>query len=274
MRINRLTLAVLALGLHSAFSPVRAQELTIRTAVELGFPTVTNTGYRILHSPDLVAWQPTGRQIFGDGSDVSRFFSATRTQRYFQTESFAVRDLNSILEQIRATRNVPALACAVVRSNRIVGLGAAGWRKWNVTNAPVTVADKWHHGSITKSMTATLEQLSSNRGGAPEVVPGAIWSDLWNFGGTPREGRRQLLERMTTNAPASTPGTRYEYSNTGCRRGLASPRLPDTPITPGGTPSQTRHFRPAKATRRRQFPPARTRIIRPRLARPAPFIAR
>src|SRR5438874_145255 len=79
-------------------------------------------------------------------------------------EIFAVRDLNAILEQIRITRNVPALACAVVQSNRIVGLGAAGWRKWNVTNAPVTVGDKWHHGSITKSMTATLAAMLVEEG--------------------------------------------------------------------------------------------------------------
>lgn len=251
MKINRLTLAVIVLGFHLTAAIVHAQVLTVKTAVELGFPTVTNTGYRIIHSSDLLTWEPIGRQIFGDGADVSRLFSITTTQRYFQTESFAVRDLNSILEQIRTTRNVPALACAVVQSGRIVGLGAVGRRKGNVTNAPVTIEDKWHHGSVTKSMTATLaamlveegrikwtntladifpyftnrmhpgwraatlEQLSSNRGGAPEIMPTGVWNDLWNFGGTPRENRRQLLERMTTNAPASTPGTRYEYSNTG-----------------------------------------------------------
>ncbi|MEI2727430.1 MAG: serine hydrolase domain-containing protein [Verrucomicrobiota bacterium] len=182
---------------------------------------------------------------------MSRLFSLTVPQRYFRTDSFEVRDLNSILEQIRSTRNVPALASAVVRSNRIIGLGAVGWRKWNITNAPVTLADKWHHGSNTKSMTATLaamlveegriqwsntmaevfpefasrmhagwraatlEQLASNRGGAPEDIPSSVWNYLWNFGGTPREGRRLLLERMTANPPASTPGTRYEYSNAG-----------------------------------------------------------
>ncbi|MEJ5237921.1 MAG: serine hydrolase domain-containing protein [Limisphaera sp.] len=250
-KMNRLTIALIVFALHLAVFSAAAQMLTVKTAVELGFPTMTNTGYRIMQSSDLVTWEPIGRQIFGDGTGVSRLFSISAPQRYFRTESFTVRDLSSILEQIRKTRNVPALACAVVRSNRIVGLGVAGWRKWNVTNAPVTVADKWHHGSITKSMTATLaamlveegrikwtntladifpyftnrmhlgwraatlEQLSSNRGGAPEVIPSGIWNDLWNFGGTPREGRRRLLERMTTDAPASPPGTRYEYSNAG-----------------------------------------------------------
>jgi CubicO group peptidase (beta-lactamase class C family) len=42
-----------------------------------------------------------------------------------------------------------------------------------------------------------------------------IWSQLWNFGGTPTEARRLLLEKLTVIAPNSTPGTRYEYSNAG-----------------------------------------------------------
>ena len=40
-------------------------------------------------------------------------------------------------------------------------------------------------------------------------------NSLNSFDGTPRDARRLLLERMTANAPSSTPGTRYEYSNTG-----------------------------------------------------------
>lgn len=251
MKFIRRTLTVIVLGYSAAMGSARAQVLTVKPAIEVGLHTATNIGYRISQSTDLLAWEPLGRQIFGAGGEVSRLLPITMPNRFYQAESFAVRDLGSILEQIRTTRNVPALACAVVQSNRIVGLGAVGLRKWNVTNAPVTVADKWHHGSLTKSMTATLaamlvaegriqwtntladvfpyftnrmhpgwhratlEQLSSNRGGAPESVPGGIWGDLWDFGGTPREGRRLLLERMTTNAPASPPGTRYEYSNTG-----------------------------------------------------------
>jgi CubicO group peptidase (beta-lactamase class C family) len=38
---------------------------------------------------------------------------------------------------------------------------------------------------------------------------------LWNFKGTPTEGRRLLLTRLTAIAPNSAPGTQYEYSNAG-----------------------------------------------------------
>lgn len=61
--------------------------------------------------------------------------------------------------------------------------------------------------------TVTLEWLCSNRGGAPGTINASLWDQLWNFGGTPREARRFLLERITAAAPASAPGTRYEYSN-------------------------------------------------------------
>jgi len=125
-KIKRLIPAVIVLGFQLIVSCVGAQTLTLKTAVELGFPTATNTGYRILQSSDLATWEPLGRQIFGDGVAVSRLFSATAPQRYFRADRFEVRSLNSILEQVRSTRNVPALACAVVRSNRIVGLGAVG----------------------------------------------------------------------------------------------------------------------------------------------------
>ncbi len=163
-----------------------------------------------------------------------------------------VRDLAPLLKPILESNGVPALACAVVFSNRVAGLGAAGLRKAGVPNAPVTLQDRWHHGSLTKSITATLaavlveegrigwqttladvfpelagrmdppwrkvtlDWLCSNRGGAPEDLgPGGIWGQLWNFGGTPTDGRRLLLELLTARPPSSPPGTRYEYSNAG-----------------------------------------------------------
>jgi len=134
----------------------------------------------------------------------------------------------------------------------VVGLGASGLRKAGAGEAPVTLHDKWHHGSLTKSMTATLaamfveerrlrwdstlaevfpdlapgmhaswrgvrlDWLCSNRSGAPgDLAPSGIWAELWSFQGTPREGRRLLLNRLTALPPASEPGSRYEYSNAG-----------------------------------------------------------
>jgi CubicO group peptidase (beta-lactamase class C family) len=235
----------------AAMSVGHAQSLGIKTAVELRFPTVAGQGYRVLESDTLGNWQPMGHQLFGDGTDVSLLIPGSVSARFFRLDTFNVSNLNSVLEPLRVAYNIPALACAVVLSNRIAALGAVGWQKSAITNAPVTCGDKWHLGSLTKSMTATLaaimveqgyikwtntladvfpdfasqmdpawcratlELLTVNRGGAPQNIPTNIWNDLTLFGGTPRDARHQLLQQMTTNPPSSTPGTMYEYSNAG-----------------------------------------------------------
>lgn len=232
--------------------PLVAQPLTIQPAVELEFPTSTGQAYQVQSSTDLGTWQPFEHLLLGNGQPAHVLVPAAETAKFFQLSVNNVRDLNALLEPIRAANNVPALACAVIRSNQIVGLGAVGLRKAGVSAAPVTLSDKWHHGSLTKSMTATLAAmlvergmirwditlqevfpsvaatmkpawqtvtlgwLCSNRSGAPENLnPSGIWAQLQGFKGTPTEGRRLLLEQLTKLNPRSTPGTQYEYSNAG-----------------------------------------------------------
>lgn len=238
----------LALGI----GVLSAQTLEVVPAVELRFPTQAGVAYQLQSSTDLGTWSPWGTWRIGDGEVVREGVPATDSARIFSLASHAVRDVTQLLAPIRESTGVPALGVAVVRSNRIVGLGVVGLRKAGVTNAPVTLEDRWHHGSLTKSMTATLaamlvaegkirwtstlgevfpdfapsmnaawrastlEWLTANHGGAPgDLGPSGIWNQLWAFGGTPREARRFLLEKLTVLAPASTPGTRYEYSNAG-----------------------------------------------------------
>ena len=102
------------IGFFVVFSSAHAQPLTIKSAIELRYPTSTNTGYRILQSGILTNWQVSGQQVFGDGASVSQLVAASNSAQFFRLDSFTVRNLNSILEQIRSSRNVPALACAVV----------------------------------------------------------------------------------------------------------------------------------------------------------------
>src|SRR6185369_8003855 len=63
--------------------------------------------------------------------------------------------MESILEPIRENHKLPALAGAIVTSKGIAVIDVAGIRK-NGSVFPVTVDDKWHLGSCTKAMTATL----------------------------------------------------------------------------------------------------------------------
>jgi D-alanyl-D-alanine carboxypeptidase len=172
--------------------------------------------------------------------------------RAFELDTNSVVVVNDALEKILADSPVPAIACAVVRSNRLEAVGAAGLRKAGITNAPVTLEDKWHHGSLTKSMTATLaammiregrlhwtttladvfpdlapgmdsswrgvtlELLLANRAGAPtDLRSNGLWDRLWNFEGTAFDARRLLLEELTSRPTRTPPGTAYEYSNAG-----------------------------------------------------------
>lgn len=163
----------------------------------------------------------------------------------------ASEELNAILETIREKHNLPALAGAIIQADGTVMLGAVG-RRVADREAAVTIEDRWHLGSNTKAMTATLigllveegklhwnatladgfpeladrmhadwravtvEQLLSHHGGAPaDLNADGLWLRLWQRRGTPEEQRRVLLEGVLTKPPAAEPGTKYIYSNAG-----------------------------------------------------------
>jgi D-alanyl-D-alanine carboxypeptidase len=157
-----------------------------------------------------------------------------------------VDDLGPLLEPIRAQYDLPGLAAAVLDGSSVVALGASGVRK-NGDGTGVTADDKWHLGSDTKAMTATLvalfveggeltwtmtladlfgadgvhpgyravtiEQLLAHRGGAPGAVPSDIWSEMWKPG-VARDQRLAAVRAMLARPPAVAPGT-YTYANAG-----------------------------------------------------------
>lgn len=141
-------------------------------------------------------------------------------------------DISSHIKAIIESADVPALVAAAALDGNIVSYGAAGVRKKG-DPTPVTMEDKFHIGSCTKSMTATLgamliedgklqwnttvsevfpnldvhedyknvtfEQFVTNTAG----VLGDIQSDLWSSLMCPEEtGQDILLERVLTNEEA------------------------------------------------------------------------
>lgn len=160
-------------------------------------------------------------------------------------------DLNSLLETIRARHDLPALGGAIVAHGQLVAIGAVGVRAKG-SDEKVTIEDRWHLGSCTKAMTATLigmlveqgklkwdttiadvfpelrermhadyrtvtlEQLLSHRSGAPtDLTANGLWGSLWRFRGSPTEARLALLEGVITQPPAYPPGTKFQYANAG-----------------------------------------------------------
>ncbi len=158
--------------------------------------------------------------------------------------------VSQMLENIRVKHNFPALAAAVVVDGNIVVTNAVGFRK-NDGTGKVTVDDKFHLGSVTKSMTATvaamlveqekiswtttigeafpelkseihpdylgvtLEQLLSHRTGAPGDAPGDLWRKAWAANGTAAEQRLAFIKGILARKPEAKPGTKHIYSNQG-----------------------------------------------------------
>ena len=156
---------------------------------------------------------------------------------------------SQMLETIRLKHKFPALAAAVVVDGKIVATNAVGFRKHGGAEA-VTVQDKFHIGSVTKSMTATvaamlveqgkiswtttigesfadyaelhpdyrgvtLEQLLSHRGGAPGSPPKLLWIKAWAAEGSPAEQRREFVQGILARKPEAKAGAKHIYSNQG-----------------------------------------------------------
>lgn len=160
-------------------------------------------------------------------------------------------DISEALKAIREKHDLPGLVALAVQGDRVAAQGAAGVRKRGA-DAAITINDRVHLGSCTKSMTATLiailvaekklawtttvgeafprlketmhdewrgvtlEQLVTHRGGAPANLDAdGLWSKLWSHTGTPAEQRLALVEGVVRRKPETKPGGKYIYSNAG-----------------------------------------------------------
>jgi len=160
-----------------------------------------------------------------------------------------IEDLASLLEPIRAKYDLPALGGSIVAEGSTVAIGATGQRARGVQD-PVSVDDRWHLGSCTKAMTATLtalliedgrlswdttlgevfpeetagqpawrpvtiEQLLRHQSGLPEDRhrPEAPWNKPL-IGPLPSQ-RRHIVRATLAEAPESDPGTATNYANAG-----------------------------------------------------------
>ncbi|MEX2306563.1 MAG: serine hydrolase domain-containing protein [Pirellulales bacterium] len=168
-----------------------------------------------------------------------------------EEELDGARNLAEILEPIRREKKLPALAAAVVKDGRTVALGAVGVRRAGGTER-VGVNDRFHIGSCTKSMTATLsailvqqgklkwgstigevfadqadkilpayhdvtlEQLLMHRSGIKDgATTSTVWKKIWSLKGPMLEQRREFVELVLAEKPAAARGAKFIYSNYG-----------------------------------------------------------
>jgi CubicO group peptidase (beta-lactamase class C family) len=161
-----------------------------------------------------------------------------------------VEDLSELLAEVRAKHRVPAVAAAMARSDGLAACGAVGRRKSRSREA-VAAGDRFHLGSCTKSMTATLcailvergllrwestiaevlgkegahpkfhgvtlEQLVCHRSGlAEDRRPDLVtWPRVLLLTGDLPERRRAFVKIALARAPVHEPGSAFAYSNYG-----------------------------------------------------------
>jgi CubicO group peptidase (beta-lactamase class C family) len=158
-------------------------------------------------------------------------------------------DLAPMLQPILAESKLPSIAAAVVIGDKIEDSGAVGVRKL-AEPTPVTLDDKYHLGSCTKTMTAaltamlvkeglltwqttigevlksgvhkefkdvTVEQLLAHVGGFAEECPPKIWAQAYSDQGklSPTRQRQKFVKALLDQKPDYEPGTKSVYSNQG-----------------------------------------------------------
>lgn len=74
------------------------------------------------------------------------------------TGTFGDGRLEELLEWSRSSHGVPAMGVVVVQQSAVAEMAATGVRSVGGTT-PVTVDDRWHLGSLTKGVTATLADV-------------------------------------------------------------------------------------------------------------------
>ncbi|WP_224705374.1 serine hydrolase domain-containing protein [Devosia aquimaris] len=100
-----------------------------------------------------------GRRITG----LRNFAMALGMALMAGTASAQESDLEGYLESVRSQYGLPALAAAVVKNGVVVAAAATGTRVLG-EDMPVTIDDRFHIGSNTKSMTATLAGMLVDEG--------------------------------------------------------------------------------------------------------------
>jgi len=168
--------------------------------------------------------------------------SAAMAQNSLQT------DWQQMIDETRSTAKLVGFGGAVMIDGEIVARGASGLQRKG-SKIPITTANKWHVGSITKSMTATMIARLVEAGHMswtdtptdifPDMAIDAGWGEVTlehllthTSGAGPniplldnmrwpetvadlRAARLNVVSNALSSAPKSAPGAQMTYSNLG-----------------------------------------------------------
>ncbi|NQU35789.1 MAG: beta-lactamase family protein [Bacteroidetes bacterium] len=155
-----------------------------------------------------------------------------------------------MISRIIKKYKLPSVGYALLKDGNLTDIYVEGVRKIS-TSTRVTPNDKYHIGSCTKAMTATLvaifikdgllswktklkalfpyvhpdyesttiEMLLAHRGGISNdlinFIDGKLWNIIKDKTLDPVEGRKILCLEMLTRKPFAAPGSKFIYSNAG-----------------------------------------------------------
>ena len=158
-------------------------------------------------------------------------------------------DISRQLADVFGKTRIPGAAALALQGDRIIAQGVCGVRKRGAQER-VTIGDKFHLGSCTKAMTATLAGLFvdegklawtttlaeifsdvkdadpawkkvtlrhvlAHRAGLPPNIAPPLAADLRRSTAPLPEQRRQIVADLLIRAPESEPGSKYVYANNG-----------------------------------------------------------
>ena len=196
------------------------------------------------------AWAREDGLVTGAGPGTPSVTATSQGATGTATLTVTASPISTLLLDVRQRRGLIGLAGAVVTSDRIVDVGAAGTRA-HASLVPVTIHDKWHLGSITKSMTSTLaailveqgdlewtttlddafpdfpaihpdlrtvpiEPILAHRGGfTNEIGQFSAWTQMLTGTDPLPAQRRAFAMEVLGTAPEFPPLQTYHYSNVG-----------------------------------------------------------
>jgi len=193
------------------------------------------------------------------------------------------RDLTPRVEALRAKIDVPALAVILFDDEHTLARGLAGHRS-TANDTPITWDDRFHVGSLSKAMTATvaaalvedgtikwnatladhceeatripeqyrpikLRQFLAHRSGLPDDRHGryALYAALWMRGDTPLNTRHFAVPTSFAQEGMAEPEASMLYTNTGYM--MAGHMLEEAAGKPFEDLIRERLFEPLKMTR-------------------------
>lgn len=160
------------------------------------------------------------------------------------------KDLSDLLSNVIEQNKIPGISMAVIKDGKIVDTAVAGLREVG-GNQAIAISDRFHIGSITKSMTATLigrliqegkinpntslreifpeismlaayeavtiTQLAQHMAGLPGylTVTDEEEAKLLGLPGDAMAQRMAFVKQVLNEEPVSKPGSSFVYSNAG-----------------------------------------------------------